>query len=408
MIVAGGRVVLLLLFLLSGASVSGAESSTEKFQRARQLAFDGQREEARELCQAILDGNPDYWDARVLLGRLYAWDKRYDEARRELTRVVEAKPEYADPRNALIDVEIWSHHPDAALKLADEGLAADPDNAQFEFARARALAQMKLYEESADAAEKTLVLDPDHEAAKRLLRRVYDILLGDRVGVVYDYEDFADDTASWHLLELQYRRAYGFGTMIYRLNLARRFDENGAQVEVDAYPKIRAGTYLYLNLGLSGSDLFPDVRTGAEVYEAFGGGWEASLGFRFLDFDSNDVWIYTGSVAKYHGNHWIQFRPGYVSDDAGSSYSGEIQYRRYFGGRYEWAGLTVGGGFDNELNLPTRQQDELDSFRIRADLRKKIANKVLLRATVGYREQELGFGVTRESWFLSLGFDRFF
>jgi YaiO family outer membrane protein len=407
MIAARGRVVLILLFLLSGATVLGAESSTEKFQRARQLAFDGQREEARDLCQEILEGNPDYWDVRILLGRLYAWDKRYDEARHELTRVVEAKPEYADPRNALIDVEIWSHHPDAALKLADEALAADPDNAELEFARARAFAQMKLYQESAEAAEKTLELDPDHEPAKRLLRRVYDNLLGDRIGIDYDYENFGD-IPSWHMLELQYLRAYDFGSMIYRLNLARRFDDNGAQIEVDSYPKIRAGTYLYLNLGLSGSDLFPEFRTGAEVYEEFRGGWEASLGFRFLGFDANDVWIYTGSVAKYHGNHWIQFRPGYVSDDAGSSFTGEIQYRRYFGGRYEWVGFTVGGGFDNELNIPTRQQDELDSFRVRAELRKKIANKLLLRATVGYREQELGLGVTRESWFLRLGVDRFF
>jgi hypothetical protein len=36
------------------------------------LAFSGERQEARELCFQILDRNPDYHDARVLLGRLYA------------------------------------------------------------------------------------------------------------------------------------------------------------------------------------------------------------------------------------------------------------------------------------------------------------------------------------------------
>jgi YaiO family outer membrane protein len=342
------------------------------------------------------------------LGRLYAWDKEYGLAREELTRVLQAKPDYADARNALIDVELWSHHPEAALGLADEGLTIDPREADFEFARARALANMKRYEESAAAAEKTLAIDPGYEPAKRLLRRVYDNILGTRATAEYEYESFDDDTDPWQLLQLEYHRVHDFGSMIYRLNLAHRFDDTGAQVEVDSYPTIRAGTYLYLNLGLSASDLFPEVRVGAEIYETFPKGWEGSLGLRFLDFETNDVTIVTGSVAKYRGNHWIQLRPYWVSEDGGDSFSGEIQYRLYFGGRYEWLGFTIGGGVDNELDVVTLEEDDLSALRVRLDLRKMIHSKLRLKATAGYREQELQGNVTRGSWFVGLGFDRFF
>jgi YaiO family outer membrane protein len=401
------RVVLPLVLIAFPLLAVAQESTGEMFERARQLAFSGEREEARAICLEILERNPDHWDARILLGRLYAWDKRFDDARRELTRVVEAKPGYADARNALIDVELWSDNPETALALADEGLALEADNSDFEFARARAYARMKQYDESAEAAERTLALDPDDDRAKRLLRRVYDNILGNRATAHYEYESFDQELEPWHFLYLQYRRAHGFGSMLYRLNLARRFGENGAQVEVDSYPTIRAGTYLYLNLGLSSSDLFPDLRLGGEAYQAIRGGWEASGGFRYLDFDSSDVTIVTGTGAKYWGDHWIQFRPSYVIRDSGSSFSGRIEYRRYFGGRYEWAGITVGGGVKNEENVVTQREEELDSFRINLRLRKKITLKYLLRANLGYREQEFST-VTRKSWLIGVGIERFF
>ena len=44
----------------------------------------------------------------------------------------------------------------------------------------------------------------------------------------------------------------------------------GTQVEVDAYPRLGHGTYLYLNAGLSGASIFPGQRLGAEYYAGLG------------------------------------------------------------------------------------------------------------------------------------------
>src|SRR5688572_10610104 len=77
---------LLVIAMLAGHStvVTGqTEGNDELFDKARQLAFNKQRQEAREVCAVILEKNPDYFDARILLGRLHSWDGNYEIARKE-------------------------------------------------------------------------------------------------------------------------------------------------------------------------------------------------------------------------------------------------------------------------------------------------------------------------------------
>ena len=69
--------------------------------------------------------------------------------------------------------------------------------------------------------------------------------------------------------------------------------------------------------------------------------------------------------------------------------------------------MVAGHRAGNEENAITRQEDELDSFRISLRLRKKITHKYLLRTNLGYREQEFST-VTRKSWLVAVGIERFF
>ena len=121
---------------------------------------------------------------------------------------------------------------------------------------------------------------------------------------------FQDDTADWWAADVEYRRTFGWGSLLGRVNWARRFGNTGFQYEVDAYPRLPHRTYLYLNIGFSSDpSLFPDLRYAAEAHHSFPKGWEASLGFRRLEFSSSNVTIVTGTAAKYYGNWWISLRP---------------------------------------------------------------------------------------------------
>ena len=59
-------------------------------------------------------------------------------------------------------------------------------------------------------------------------------------------------------------------------------------------------------------------------------------------------------------------------------------------------------------DVVTLEEDDLSALRVRLELRKMIRSKLRLKATAGYREQELQSNVTRGSWFVGLGFDPFF
>src|SRR5512133_430264 len=80
----------------------------------------------------------------------------------------------------------------------------------------------------------------------------------DSVKLEYEYENFDDNTEDWKLATVDYSHKFqNFGSVILRVNQASRFGTDGAQYEIDMYPKIRKGLYAYLNFGVSRSDLFP-------------------------------------------------------------------------------------------------------------------------------------------------------
>ncbi len=70
-------------------------------------------------------------------------------------------------------------------------------------------------------------------------------------------------------------------------------------IEVEAYPRLRAGTYAFVGVGTgTRRDLFPDYRAAFDLYQSLGHGIEVSGGYRRLQF-SAPVSIYVGSATKY-------------------------------------------------------------------------------------------------------------
>jgi tetratricopeptide (TPR) repeat protein len=370
-------VVVVALTLVGTFALAGAD---EQFQEARELAFAGRRGEARELCETILAEHPGYNDVRILLGRLHAWDREYDEARRELRRVIDDDPDYSDASSALCDVEIWSGHPDAALEVADEALVHDPNNPDLLERKARALTKLDRELEAVEVVEKVLEVEPDRHSARKLYHRLIDLttlnkIAGD-LGV-----SLLQDESDWWAADFEYRRRFGWGSLIGRVNWAKRFGNDGFLYEVDAYPTLPHRTYLWVNLGVSSDpEVFPDVRYGVEAYHNFPKGWEASLGFRRLEFRENlereigkSVTIVTGTVAKYYGDWWISL------DE------------------------TIGGtGVPGGPTDPS-QRVTLGAFSLIGEFRKRITPRVIIRTNAGYSRDDLTQDRTRARIVLTVG-----
>jgi YaiO family outer membrane protein len=377
----------------------------ELFARARRLAFDGQRAEAAALCRKALERSPEYHDIRILLGRIHTWEGRYDEGRAEFRRVLARRPDYEDARVALADLELWSDHPKEALAVCDEGLAGGPPSAPLLYRRARALKALGDFAPALAAAKAAQVADPDLHEARQLAENLAELVLRSKVSLGYTYDHFDQTFEPWRMVSLGAAHRFDWGSLIGRINRATRFGETGQQVEVDAYPRWKDGTYFYLNAGASEASIFPHRRYGAEAYHNFPKGIEASLGLRHLRFSSSNVTIYTGSIGKYWGDYLFTFRGNATPSSIGASKSGSLSVRRYFGDSENYLSASVGTGVSPDQSNPDQELLQLRSRKAGLSLQGWIHKRVILSGSVAYEKQELRWDTERAQFTLGLGLE---
>jgi YaiO family outer membrane protein len=328
--------------------------------RARGLAVAGQRNEAIELLKDSIDGSPGDSDARVLLGTVLSWEGRYDEARRELEVVLSERPTHGDALLASINVELWSHHPGRAEELARRGLQQRPTDPNYLLALARALVALKRSAEARDALERLLAIDPRNAQGEALRRSLQDSLRLWQARVGTSYDGFSD-RAAWRESQMSVGRSTPVGTVLIRGSRAEAFGLNDSQVEFEAYPRLRPGTYAYVAAAYSpNAILYPQYRYAVDLYQSLGAGFEGSAGFRRLGFGSG-VNIYVGSLGKYYRNWLFSGRLFVTPNSAGTSRSVHVSFRRYFGDRGTYVGLRYGRGAWREELLTLNDFEVLNS-----------------------------------------------
>jgi len=312
--------------------------------KARTLAFEKQRTEALALLERRLEAEPEDTDARVFYGTVLSWEGRNDEARQQLQLVLERHPDHGDALVALANVELWSDHPEQADRLMATALERRGNRVDLMYARARALRNLGRSREALEMVNRVLSLAPQHEQAQKARRGLEDDLRHWEAQWSYTHEWFNEALAPWHEAQLALKRALPAGSLIARFSQAHRFGLRSRQAEMDFYPSFRPGTYAFLNLAYSyDAALYPRYRTGADLYQNLGGGFEGSGGFRRLGF-GNKVNIYTASLGKYHGD-WLWNGRVYLTPDfAGTSRSIVVSARRYFGDGKDYFGLRFGRG----------------------------------------------------------------
>lgn len=107
------------------------------------------------------------------------------------------------------------------------------------------------------------------------------------------WTDLFDDSSPWNFASASIgRKTPHLGSITLRYNYANRFGNNGQQLELDAYPAIYKGIYVYLSAGVSNKKNFPFSRISIEPYFKLPKSFEASLGIRYMNL---------------HRNHWCLF-----------------------------------------------------------------------------------------------------
>ncbi len=386
------RIVLTLIAYLCLNSVQAQTKMNvdDAFSKARDLGFSGKRAEARELSRQILLQSPNYHDVKIFIGRMYNFDKMYDSARVVLNEVIVAKPDYADAYVALMDTEIWSGNPKEAIKIADKGFAnlTSPQD-ELSVKKARALRSLEKNDEAYIIL--TNVIESGNRSSDILAfaETVKRDIQVKKIGLNYSYDSFSDTFAPWHAASLSYsQRTKVFGSLIGRVNYANRFGINGYQFEVDAYPSLGKGAYLYVNAGYSESRIFPNYRVGSSAYFSLPKSYELDFGFRYLKFSSATT-ILTGSIGKYTGNFWLNLRSNYVLSSSSVSFNFTTRYYTKSAEDYLTIVLSTGISPDERERDLTTLTANLKSFRARISYQHLFKSNIIFNTGIGYASDEI-------------------
>jgi len=318
------------------------------FELARELAFNSERKRAQDTLLSILTKYPNYHDIRAFLASTYSWDGNYNKAKKEFAYVLKNAPDRLTTWEAAIKNELWSETPFNALELANKALGHFPNNPEILYLKASAEDNANNKEEALKTIEGLLKDNPNHEKAKSYKASLIDKLSHNVIGLSSSVDVYSEVFDPMQFYLLKYARQTKLGSIHAKFNFSRRFGSNGGQFEVDMYPRIVKGLYAYVNFGMSGSSLYPDIRYGAELYKSLPKSFEASFGFRALKYSSTTI-IYTGSVGWYTGNSYWSFRSYVTPGDGGSSKSGTLNYRKYRSDADNYFSIDAGMGFSPEI-----------------------------------------------------------
>lgn len=214
-----------------------------------------------------------------------------------------------------------------------------------------------------------------------------------------------------HVLTFGYKHNFNFGEVIPKINIGQNVSSGesflsspGAQVELDAYPVIDPSSYLYLNAGFSASDIFPSQRYGFEYFRSIGT-WETSLGMRYLKWD-DDIFLLTGSLAKYLSAWWISFRPyiALASDALKDSY--HLTVRRYFNPHREYFYIIFSSGDSPDQPVYLIESfGNFNSTKIQVGIIKSIFDQIIGKIGIGFQYEEFERNNFRDRFEATIGLE---
>lgn len=320
------------------------------YQNARQLAFSGQRAEARALAQSIINVKPNFHDAYILIARTLAWDKQYPEAKKNANVVLGKKPGYSDAIDLLIDIYYWQGDSDSALIYCNLGLSYNPNSENFLYKKAVMLKKLGNDELTKYTLEQLLTINPAHEKGNEMLdsykwKKIRKVKVG-------HYFNFFEEPwiRRFHITSAEISSKPKFGSLLFRTNLGQLtkddtpfFSDIRPQFEVDAYPKLGKKQYAYVSYGYAPNGFFAKHRAGLEIFRKLKYSFEASLGMRYL-YWSDDLFFYTASVGKYYKNYWFSARTFLTPKSNGVSHSFTLSGRKYFATAEDYIGINIGMG----------------------------------------------------------------
>jgi len=393
-------IIMFCLFLANGFNSAFAQEADSQKAKFRKTI-----EEARK----ALGAEPARGDLMVVIANNYAWQEKTDSALIYLEKAKQINYYNDDLFDSWLNVLLWSHRYESLLetcRIAEQYKYSHTENLLRK--KMVAYTELRDYDEGIE-----LFKAPGNKEFLKLddISYMYNNLIMKRntnvVQAFYSIDCF-DHNAPQHLANLGYAFKVGKHSLALRANYADRYHMNDVLLESDFYLQMNNKSYMYFNYGYAfDASLFPRHRAGYEYYMPLEYKMEASIGARYMKYINSEVFIATGHLEKYMGNHWVAFRPFYVMQDNGNSFTLLANYRFYGKNPLNYWGveLTYGNSpDDSRATMENAVFNNLDAYKIKLERNFMLNSISDVRIGIGYIREEYITSKFRNRYLIEVGY----
>lgn len=398
------KLIIILMFLIWVSGHAQTRSTDSLYRSAKIAVGEKKYAEAQKLLERLLVQDSTNSDYLLLMGNLNAWQHQWDQALYWLQKAKERSPKYKEIALSIVRVKVWSGKMTEALDEVNRSLSLFPNERDLLFEKAKILISLDRKKEAAAQLMQLLSLYPMDREASELLQTLRKSGMVNKLSLAYDLNYFQTPYFNrWHLFSLAYERRTKIGSLIAKINTTDftpntdlLFASNTAiQYEIEAYPRISKRDYLYLDYGYSPNLIMPRNRAGMEWFHSFPWKLEASIGFRYLDFNNTsnpkEVWIYTPSLSKYYRDYLFSLRGYFSPKEVHFSQSYLLSVRRYSKNPLNYVTLSLGYGISPDIQyLSSLYQSNgiLNQQSIKLGIQRMMGSQWYTQSEIGVQSQE--------------------
>jgi len=348
-------------------------------------------------------------DVLVFSANVYAWQHKYDKAKTFITRAYTIAKTNEELYDSWLNILLWNNEPEALKKTCLIAESHNYKNKYNMFVKRLLVYQMVKDYKGIKAVIEDRKNQEYIDSAQVIQLYEEAVLLSKDNFLSANYSlDFFDNNQPQHLASLDYSFKTGEDRIIFRVNWAHRYGSNGIQLESDFYKMLKKRKYMYFNYGYSIDNIiFPKHRAGYEFYFPLKNSFEASLGARYLRFPNRNVFITTGHLSKYFGKNWIAFRPFYVIQELGNTFSFSADYRRYSDLPLNYWGIGFGYGNSPDDRFSLTQSNQffkLNSYKIKLEKNFILFRTNEIKIGAAYNNEEYLSGSFRNRYTIELAY----
>jgi YaiO family outer membrane protein len=278
-----------------------------------------------------------------------------------------------------------------------------PDDVDILIARATTLRRLNQKAKALTLMERAATLAPDRADVGVLRALLVQEVRGSEAALGAEYTDWDDGRAPWREPRVAFRQNTTRGPIVARLAHAQRFGVRDDRLDVELYPAFRDG---YGSIGVAAGStgkLYPRSALTGELFTSLPGQWEASAGYRRMNF-ADAVNIVTGSAGKYYREFLFSARLNHVTGGASGTAASFVS-RRYLGDDGQFVGALVNTGSIRESLQSTADLGATSSNSIGAEamIIRQSRWVVTMRGLVGREESAAGATSAFRSINVSLG-----